>query len=122
MQLSLVTDAPELDKKFFLDVFAMAIYEPRDDKMKLETINGHQIPCELRISCPSKFFCNHPEGTIFKLDARLVRRDGYKPYFIAINCKNIQPAIEYFEYNLKIQNGFDHVSTAKRCSAHSSSR
>ncbi|MDP5121463.1 MAG: hypothetical protein NWQ46_07710 [Spirosomaceae bacterium] len=114
MQLSLVTEAPELDKKFFLDLFAMAIYEPRLDKMKLETIKGHQIPCELKISCPHKFLRNHPEGTIFKLDARLVRRDGRKPYFIAINRKNILPAIEYFDYNLKVQNGFDYIPPTKR--------
>ena len=114
MQLSLVSEAPELDKKFFLDVFAMAIYEPRRDKMKLETINGHQVPCDLRISCPNKFLRNHPEGTIFKLDARLVRREGRKPYFIAINRKNILPAIEYFEYNLKVQNGFDYIPPTKR--------
>lgn len=114
MQLSLVTDAPELDKKFFLDMFAMAIYDSRRDKMRLETIKGHTIPADLRISCPHRFIKNHPEGTIFKLDARLVRRNDRKPYFIAINRKNIRRAMEFFEYNLKVQNGFDYVPPNKR--------
>lgn len=114
MQLSLVSEVPELDKKFFLDVFAMGILEPRRGKIRLETITGQLVPGELRISCPHRFLKNHPEGTIFKLDARLVRRDGCKPYFISINRKNIRPAIEYFEYNLKVRNGFDYIPPRKR--------
>lgn len=114
MQLSLVSVVPELDKKFFLDVFAMAIYDPGRDKMRLETIRGQTVPCHLRISCPHVLLKHHPEGTIFKLDARLVRRDGRKPYFIAINRKGIQRAVEYFDYNLKVQHGFDYISPLKK--------
>lgn len=114
MQLSLVSVVPGLDKKFFLDVFAMAIYDPGRDKMRLETIRGQTVPCHLRISCPHVLLKHHPEGTIFKLDARLVRRDGRKPYFIAINRKGIQRAVEYFDYNLKVQHGFDYISPLKK--------
>ena len=114
MQLSLINDAPELDKKFFLDVYAMGTIDPNRDKMRLETITGQPVPAELRISCPHRFLKDHPEGTIFKLDARLVRREGCKPYFISINRKNIRPAMEYFEYNLKVRNGFDYIPPTKR--------
>ena len=110
MQLSLVDEVPELNKVFFLDVFAESYYDLSKKRMRLSTINGQQIPCDIIVSCPSKLVAHYPEGTIFKLDARLVRKGpGRNPYFIAINRSNLQRALEYFDYNLKVQNGFDYV-------------
>ncbi len=115
MQLSLLDEVPELNKIFFLDVFAESYYDISKKRMKLSTINGQQIPCDIKVSCPSKLVARYPEGTIFKLDARLVRRtNGNTPYFIAINRSNLQRALEFFEYNLKVQNGFDYTFPAKR--------
>jgi hypothetical protein len=82
--------------------------------MRLSTINGQQVPCDIKVSCPSKLVSHYPEGTIFKLDARLIRRgDGKLPYFIAINRSHLQRALEFFDYNLKVQNGFDYVFPRK---------
>ncbi len=115
MQLSLIDEIPELNKVFFLDIFAESYYDNRRSRMKLTTIQGQQIPANIKVSCPSKLIGYCAEGTIFKLDARLVRREGKQPYFIAINRQNLQRAIEFFDYNLKVQNGFDYeVDPAKK--------
>lgn len=115
MQLSLIDEVPELNKVFFLDVFAESYYDNSKKRMKLCTINGQQVPCHIKVSCPSKLVANYPEGTIFKLDARLVRRsDGKNPYFVVINRSNLQRALEFFDYNLRVQNGFDYVFPKKR--------
>jgi hypothetical protein len=117
MQLSLIDEVPELNKVFFLDIFAESYYDNARKRMKLTTIQGQPIPANLKVSCPSKLINFCAEGTIFKLDARLVRREGKQPYFIAINRHNIQRAIEFFDYNLKVQNGFDYeLDPAKRSS------
>ncbi|MBA4853490.1 hypothetical protein [Emticicia sp. BO119] len=114
MQLSLLDEVPELNKVFFLDVFAESYYDNSKKRMRLSTINGQQVPCDIKVSCPSKLVANYPEGTIFKLDARLVRRgNGRNPYFIAINRTHLQRALEFFDYNLKVQNGFDYVFPKK---------
>ncbi len=115
MQLSLLDEVPELNKVFFLDIFAESYYDTSKKRMKLSTINGQQIPCDIKVSCPSKLVGHYPEGTIFKLDARLVRRtNGRNPYFIVINRSNLQRALEFFDYNLKVQNGFDYIYSTKR--------
>ncbi|AFK05123.1 hypothetical protein Emtol_3998 [Emticicia oligotrophica DSM 17448] len=115
MQLSLVDEVPELNKIFFLDVFAESYFDTSKKRMRLSTINGQNIPCDLKVSCPSKLVSNYPEGTIFKLDARLVRKgEDRKPYFVAVNRNNLQRALEFFDYNLKIQNGFDYVFPKKK--------
>lgn len=114
MQLSLLDEVPELNKIFFLDVFAESYYDTSKKRMRLNTINGQQVPCDIKVSCPSRLLTRYPEGTIFKLDARLVRKgEGKNPYFIAINRNNMQRALEFFDYNLKVQNGFDYVMPKK---------
>jgi hypothetical protein len=55
MQLSLIDEVPEFSKKFFLDVFAEALYDFKSDKMKLKTIEGQNIPNDMKVSIPSKF-------------------------------------------------------------------
>lgn len=114
MQLSLVDEVPELNKSFFLDVFAEAVLDANNASMRLETIDGQQVPCDLKVSVPRKFISRFPEGTIYKLDTRLVRKNGRKPYFVAVNRKNVRRAMEFFEYNLKVQNGFDYIPPTKK--------
>lgn len=115
MQLSLVDEVPELNKIFFLDVFAESYFDSGRKRMRLNTINGQSVPRDLKVSCPAKLVAHYPEGTIFKLDARLIRRgDGSHPYFIAVNRSNLQRALEFFDYNLKVQNGFDYEMPKKK--------
>lgn len=115
MQLSLVDEVPELNKIFFLDVFAESYFDSSRKRMRLNTINGQSVPRDLKVSCPAKLVSSYPEGTIFKLDARLIRRgDGRHPYFIAVNRSNLQRALEFFDYNLKVQNGFDYEFPKKK--------
>jgi hypothetical protein len=115
MQLSLVDEVPELNKIFFLDVFAKSFFDSGRKRMRLNTINGQSVPRDLKVSCPSKLVANYPEGTIFKLDARLIRRgDGGHPYFVAVNRSNLQRAIEFFDINLKVQKGLDYEFPKKK--------
>lgn len=114
MQLSLIDSVPEFSKNHFLDVFAEAILEPNQKRMRLETIDGQGVPSQLKISVPKTLISKYPEGTIYKVDTKLVRKTGKKPYFIAVNRKNMNRAMEFFEYNLKVQNGFDYVPPTKR--------
>ncbi len=108
MQLSLIDEIPELTKTYFLDVFAEALYDVKADKMKLKTINGQQVPVDLKVSIPSKFITKYPEGTIYKVDTKLINKKGKSPYFVAKNAKKVERAIEFFDYNLKVQYGFDY--------------
>ncbi len=114
MQLSLIDEIPEFSKSFFLDVFAEAVLDANNAKMKLITINGQHVPERLKVSCPNKLIGAFPEGTIYKLDTKLIRKDGKRPYFIAVNRKNVRRAMEFFEYNLKVQNGFDYIPPTRK--------
>lgn len=103
MQLSLVSELPEFEKKVFLDVFAQVYFDNRRNKLRLKTIDGQPIPSELQVGCATHALTKFPEGTIYKLDARLVKKSGKKPYFIALKRKNVERAIEFFDHNLKLQ-------------------
>ncbi|UTA70212.1 hypothetical protein [Emticicia sp. 21SJ11W-3] len=118
MQLSLLDEVPELNKVFFIDIFAESFFDINKRRMRLTTILGQPVPRDIKISCPSKLIGTYPEGTIFKLDARLVRKGaGKRPYFVAINRSHLQRAIEFFDYNLKVQNGFDYVYPKRKQTA-----
>lgn len=105
MQLSLVSEFPELEKKVFLDVFAKSFHDTRRGKKRLLTINGQNIPAEMSVGCPTKVLNHYPEGTIFKLDARLIQKQGMKPYFTTIRKENVLRALEFFEHNLEVEKG-----------------
>lgn len=105
MQLSLISEMPELEKKIFLDIYAKVYFDTRRNRPRLKTIDGQSIPCDLKIGCPTKIIADFPEGTIYKLDARLIQKNGRQPYFLTINKKKVQRAIEFFEHNLQIQKG-----------------
>jgi hypothetical protein len=104
MQLSLIDEVPEFNKRYFLDVFAEATVVGK--KVKLKTIIGQQVPENLKIRIASKFISKFPVGTIYKVDTKLVNKDGIKPYFVATRGKGVERAIEFFDYNLKLQYGF----------------
>ena len=104
MQLSLIDQVPEFNKRYFLDVFAEATVIGK--KVKLLTINGQGVPENLKVRIPSKFISKFPVGTIYKVDTKLVNKEGNKPYFIAKKAKCVERAIEFFDYNLKLQYGF----------------
>ena len=105
MQLSLVSELPELEKKVFLDIYATVYFDTRRNRSRLKTIDGQRIPCDLKVGCPLKIISDFPEGTIYKLDARLVQKNGRRPYFLTINKNKVQRAIEFFDHNLQVQKG-----------------
>lgn len=107
MQLSLIDEVPEFTKEFFLDVFATATLDNKGEKMKLKTIDGQNLPENIKVRIPSKFIKNYPEGTIYKVDTKLINKKGMRPYFIAKNGKSVERAIEFFDYNLKVQYGLN---------------
>lgn len=105
MQLSLVSELPELEKKVFLDIYASVYFDTRRNRPRLKTIDGQRIPCDLKVGCPLKIISEFPEGTIYKLDARLVQKNGRRPYFLTINKNKVQRAIEFFDHNIQVQKG-----------------
>jgi hypothetical protein len=114
MQLSLVSEMPELEKKVFLDIYASVYYDTRRSRPRLKTIEGQRIPCDLKVGCPLKIISDFPEGTIYKLDARLVQKNGRRPYFLTINKNKVQRAIEFFDHNLQVQKGLKLAQKAKK--------
>ena len=113
MQLSLVSELPELEKKVFLDIYATVYFDTRRNRPRLKTIDGQRIPCDLKVGCPLKIISDFPEGTIYKLDARLVQKNGRRPYFLTINKNKVQRAIEFFDHNLQVQKGLKLEQTAR---------
>ena len=105
MQLSLVSEMPELEKKIFLDIYAKVYFDTRRNRPRLKTLEGQTIPCDLKIGCPLKIISDFPEGTIYKLDARLIQKNGRRPYFLTINKNKVQRAIEFYDHNIQIQKG-----------------
>jgi hypothetical protein len=113
MQLSLVSELPELEKKVFLDIYASVYFDTRRNRPRLKTIDGQRIPCDLKVGCPIKIISEFPEGTIYKLDARLVQKNGRRPYFLTINKNKVQRAIEFFDHNIQVQKGLKLEQKAK---------
>ena len=113
MQLSLVSELPELEKKVFLDIYASVYFDTRRNRPRLKTIDGQRIPCDLKVGCPTKIISEFPEGTIYKLDARLVQKNGRRPYFLTINKNKVQRAIEFFDHNIQVQRGLRLEQKAK---------
>jgi hypothetical protein len=114
MQLSLVSEMPELEKKIFLDIYAKVYFDTRRNRPRLKTLEGQTIPCDLKIGCPAKMISEFPEGTIYKLDARLIQKNGRRPYFLTINKNKVQRAIEFFDHNLQVQKGLKLEQKAKK--------
>lgn len=106
MQLSLVEQLPELNKSIFLDVFAKMSIDPRTRTPTLRTLGGQRVPGDLKIRCQRRTIGQFPEGTVYKLDVRLVNLKKGKPYFSAVQNRRIQRAIEFFDHNMRIQRGF----------------
>jgi hypothetical protein len=105
MQLSLVSEFPELEKKVFLDIFAKSFHDTKRGKIRLKTINGQTIPTDMSVGCATKVLNHFPEGTIFKLDARLIQKQGMKPYFITIKKEKVMRALEFFDHNIEVEKG-----------------
>lgn len=105
VQLSLVEELPEFDKKIFLDVFAEVHYV--NEVPRLQTIVGQAVPGELKVRCLPRFVAPYPAGTIYKMDVRLVRNQQRRPYFVAVSNRDIRRAVEFFEHNLGVQTGVE---------------
>ncbi len=105
MQLSLIELLPELKKSLFLDVFAKMSIDARTKRPTLRTMDGQRVPPQLKIRCLGRSICDFPEGTVYKLDVRLVEGENRKPYFSAVKNKGIGRAVEFFDYNLDLQKG-----------------
>ncbi len=114
MQLSLISEMPELEKKVFLDVFAKVYFDRRLRRPRLKTIDGQTIPADLTIGCATRILSQFPEGTIYKLDVRLIQKNGRQPYFLTLNHRKVQRAIEFFEHNLQLQCGLKNDCRPKK--------
>jgi hypothetical protein len=105
MQLSLVEQLPELNKSIFLDIYAKMCIDRRTKRPTLVTLDGQRVPAEFKIRCYNKTIWFFPEGTIYKLDVRLVDVKNRRPFFSAVRNHSISRALEFFDYNLQVQKG-----------------
>jgi hypothetical protein len=112
MQLSLVEQFPELKKCVFLDIFAKMSIDPITRTPTLRTLGGQRIPPNLKIRCRRSTIVQFPEGTVYKLDVRLVDVKDKQPYFSALRSTRIQRAIEFFDHNLLVQRGVNSVRSS----------
>lgn len=103
MQLTLFESSGEYKPQVFLDVYAKMLREGKSKHLVLKAIEGQTAPSRLKIRCFKKALTQFPEGTIYKLDVKLVRTRKNSPYLTAVNNRNILRAVEFFEYNVKIQ-------------------
>ncbi len=102
-QLSIFSIIPEVKKEFFLDIYGISYAKKRSKKLRLITLDWDQVPKNLHISIGKELLQKHPEGTIFKLDARLVATKNGRKYLSAIRRKQIQPAIEFYVHNMQVR-------------------
>ncbi|WP_373513078.1 hypothetical protein [Persicitalea sp.] len=107
MQLSLVELFPEFNRSLFLDIFAKMCIDAKTKSLTLRTLAGQRVPADLKVRCLRKSINAFPEGTIYKLDVRLVDLRNKRPYFSAIKNHEIKRAIEFYDHNLRLQNGLD---------------
>ncbi|MDQ1088881.1 MULTISPECIES: hypothetical protein [unclassified Siphonobacter] len=117
MQLSLL---PSDEQRYFLDLFAQVVFDTRRNRPRLKTICSQRVPGDLAVSCPARLLNRFPEGTIYKLDAKLVQLPGKQPYLVAVNRRNMQRALEFYDHNRQLQNGIArtrHTSRNKRSSS-----
>lgn len=103
MQLSLFNLGSHTEKRVFLDIFAKMKLEDSNRKPVLVTLQDQQVPVHLKVKCIGRKISPFPEGTIFKLDARLVSSPRQSPYLTAIKNENITRALEFFDHNIQLQ-------------------
>ncbi len=103
MQLSLFNSPHTGEKRIFLDIFAKMQHGSSGCNPVLKAIGGQLVPAELKVKCLKHKIALFPEGTIFKLDVRLVTPSRQSAYLTAIKNKNITRAVEFFEYNITLQ-------------------
>jgi hypothetical protein len=98
-QLSIFSIITEVEKKVFLDIYGVSFYDTHRKRLRLQTLDWPEVPANLKIGCRLKHLGIFPEGTIYKIDAKLVKnKKGYK-YLSAITKQPILPAIEFFRHN-----------------------
>jgi hypothetical protein len=101
-QFSIFDIIPEVEKKVFLDIYGIAFYDSARKRLRLKTLEWPEIPQNLNIGCRIKHLSSFPEGTIYKLDAKLIRNKKGYVYLSAITKQPILPAIEFFKYNQEL--------------------
>lgn len=101
-QLSIFNVIPEIEKKVFLDIYGIAFYDHSRKRLRLQTLDWPEVPSNLKIGCRLKYLSQFPEGTIYKMDARLVRNKKGYIYLSAITKHPILPAIEFYKHNQKL--------------------
>lgn len=82
-----------------LDVYAQSVKIGSKVRIKALTHQG------LFVECSRTLRDHYPIGTIFKLDARLVTPTNKKPYLVALQQQHLERAIEFFNYNISLQQG-----------------
>jgi hypothetical protein len=103
-QISLFEFIPDVKKRVYLDLFGMSYYDNKTKKIRLCTLkNWENTPQDINISIAQKTLLTYPIGTIFKMDAKLIKHKTGKHYLSALKRKTILPAIEFFTHNINLK-------------------
>jgi hypothetical protein len=103
-QFSIFDVIPEVEKKVFLDIYGISFYDTTRKRLRLQTLDWPDVPKNLKIGCTLKPLEKFPEGTIYKLDAKIIRNKRGYHYLSAMRRNTIQPAIEFFVHNKSLLN------------------
>ena len=103
-QLSIFNVIPEVEKRIFLDIYGYTFFDKHRKRLRLQTLDWPDVPKNLKIGCTLKYLDKFPEGTIYKMDAKLIRHKRGYNYLSALRRSSIQPAIEFFVHNKALLN------------------
>ncbi len=98
-QLSIFNIIPEVEKKIFLDIYGISFYDNARKTLRLKTLEWPEVPQNLKIGCRLKTLSLFPEGTIYKIDAKIVRNKKGYIYLSAIRKNPLLPSLEFFKHN-----------------------
>jgi len=87
----------------FCDVFVSSILDEKKQRIRIRPLPTSTVSADWFVQCSHKARKSFPVGTVFKIDARLVRGKKGRPFLIARAGKPLLRAIEYFDHNLSLQ-------------------
>ncbi len=96
IQMSLFGQEHAPSSNVFLGVYAVSVKV--GNKIRIRTLEGQNIPSYLYVKCSRTERIKYPIGSIFRLDCLLIKPKNKKPFLQALNFKNFQLSIEFYEH------------------------
>ena len=81
----------------FLGVYVISVKVGK--RVRLKTLQGEYIDSSFYVKCSRSERLKYPVGSIFRLDCLLIKPKNKKPFLQALNFKNFQLSIDFYEHN-----------------------